>query len=207
VIRYGVLVVVGLTLGTACARTHSTASAPTTSARVREALVAHGAEDQAIRDTLVRMLQSGSVPDTSVISRQHRGDARRAFWLSAHVATHGWPKASVVGAEAADAAFLIVQHATHDTTFQARMLVLLTAAARTKEASPQSVALLTDRVMIRRGQPQMYGTQARMREGRIVLDPITDSINVDVRRAQLGLPPLHVYLRTLEELYTPKPTP
>ena len=206
-IRCRVLIWVGLACGTACAQVHTGVRAPDTAIRFREVLIAHGVADQAIRDTLIRIMQSGSVPDTSVMSRQNLGDVRRASWLSSQVAEHGWPKESVVGTEAAEAAFLIVQHAVHDTMFQARMLVLVTEAARTKEASPQSVALLTDRLMVRRGQPQRYGTQASLREGRIVLDPIADSINVDVRRAQIGLPPLQEYLRKLESVYAPKPIP
>ena len=205
--RYRVFVWVGLAFGTACAQAGRGAKAPDTAAPFREALVAHGVADQAIRDTLIRMMQSGGVADSSLISRQNLGDTRRASWLSVQVAERGWPKQSVVGVDAADAAFLIVQHAVHDSAFQARMLVQLSEAARAKEASPQNVALLTDRLMVRRGQRQLYGTQASLREGRIVLDPISDSINVDARRAQIGLPPLGEYLRKLESVYAPKPTP
>ena len=206
-VRYRVLVWLGLAFVAACAQAHTGAKAPDSAAQFREALVAQGVADQAIRDTLIRLMQSGSMADTSLISRQNLGDARRASWLSAQVAEHGWPKEGVVGAEAADAAFLIVQHAVHDTVFQARMLVQLSEAARVKEASPQNVALLTDRLMIRRGQRQLYGTQASLRDGRIMLDPISDSTNVDARRAQIGLPPLSEYLRKLESVYAPKPTP
>jgi hypothetical protein len=55
--------------------------------------------------------------------------------------------------------------------------------------------------------PKLYRTQASLLEGRIVLDPIADSINADVRRAQIGLPPLQEYLRKLESVYAPKPSP
>ncbi len=69
----------------------------------------------------------------------------------------------------------LVQHASHDTTVQAAMLVELDAAFERGEADGQSIALFTDRAAVQRGQPQVYGTQADMRDGRLVLEPIAGS--------------------------------
>lgn len=151
-IRFRALAWVGLALGTACSRSHPKTQSSGALLQFRESLISEGVADQAIRDTVVKMMQRGGVSDTSMISRLNLGEARRASWFSAQVAAYGWPKQSLGGAEAADAAFLIVQHAVHDTTSQAWMLVALTDAARTKDASPQNVALLTDRLIVRRGQ-------------------------------------------------------
>jgi hypothetical protein len=87
------------------------------------------------------------------------------------------------------------------------MLPLLTAAATAGDAGSQDVAMLADRIAVRRGQPQMYGTQAKLVEGKLVLDPIADSANVDARRARIGLPPLAVYMKMLDSLYTPPARP
>lgn len=75
------------------------------------------------------------------------------------------------------------------------------------EADGQSVALLTDRVAVTRGQPQVYGTQADMRDGRLVLNPIADSAGVDARRAQMGMMPLGDYIRLMDSMYLAPPTP
>jgi len=47
----------------------------------------------------------------------------------------------------------------------------------------------------------MYGTQANIVHGRIILDAIADSSKVDARRAKLGLPPLAKYIQELKEFY------
>jgi hypothetical protein len=67
--------------------------------------------------------------------------------------------------------------------------------------------MLADRVAVHRGQPQRYGTQAKLLDGRMVLDPIADSAHVDERRAALGMPPLREYVRVLDSMYTAHPAP
>ena len=64
----------------------------------------------------------------------------------------------MVGA-AADAAWLMAQHAIHDPEFQRECLGLLEAAVWQGEASPRNLAYLTDRVLVHEGRPQRYGTQ------------------------------------------------
>jgi len=160
-----------------------------------------GAEDQAARAQLIAVLQAGGTPDSTVLHPLAAVDSANARWLASVVATHGWPLRSVVGAEAAQAAFLIVQHAAHDTTFQVAMLQELAGAVDRREADGESLALLTDRVARQRGLPQVYGTQADLRDGRVVVDPIADSAGVDHRRAKLGMLPLAAYVRVLDSLY------
>jgi hypothetical protein len=60
--------------------------------------------------------------------------------------------------------------------------------------------MLTDRVEVKAGRPQIYGTQLSLKDGRWVLDPIADSAGVDVRRRQMGLPPLAEYLRLADSV-------
>ncbi|MDP4237836.1 MAG: hypothetical protein Q8904_00005, partial [Bacteroidota bacterium] len=58
---------------------------------------------------------------------------------------YGWPTYSMVGKEAADGAFLVIQHST--TAIQKKYLNQLLDAAKNKQASSESVALLQDRIM------------------------------------------------------------
>jgi hypothetical protein len=96
--------------------------------------------------------------------------------------------------------FLLVQHADRDPAFQAEMLPHLAEAYRRGEIPGQSLALLTDRVAKAQGRPQVYGTQTTFRGREPIVDPIADSANVDARRAELGLPPLAVYMRFLDSM-------
>lgn len=114
--------------------------------------------------------------------------------MQAIVAAHGWPGRSLVGADGATAAWLLVQHADADRTLQGRCLALLEAAVAAGEAEPSELAYLTDRVRCGAGLPQLYGTQMREHEGRYAPQPIEDGANVDARRAAVGLGPLAEYV-------------
>ena len=167
----------------------------------RAELLKRVAEDQAVRERLTISMRAGTQPDTAVIRELTAVDSINTEWFSNVVAQRGWPDRAIVGPEGARAAFLLVQHADRDTAFQVRVLPLLEAAYRRGQAEGQHVALLTDRIATARGEPQVYGTQTDMRDGRIRPKPIRDSASVDARRASMGLPPLAEYLRVLDSIY------
>jgi hypothetical protein len=166
-------------------------------AELRERLAA----DQAVRASLVTRVQQGLAPDSAVIADMLAVDSANTQWLRAVVARDGWPTRARIGVDGMNAAFLLVQHADHDTAFQAWMLPQLVRAYRAGDVPGQDVALLTDRLASARGQPQEYGTQTDFRDGRILVKPIRDSAQVEVRRAAMGLPPMAVYLRVLDSVY------
>ena len=163
--------------------------------------------DQGIRDTMVQQLQAGASFDSTLAARMAAIDSANTTWLKGVVDQRGWPGRSLVGAAASNAAFLIVQHAVHDSAFQARALALMERGVAAGEVRGSDVAMLADRVAVHRGQPQRYGTQAKLLNGGIVLEPIADSAHVDQRRAAIGLPPLREYVRILDSMYTAQPGP
>jgi hypothetical protein len=107
------------------------------------------------------------------------------------VEAHGWPRISEVGESAALAAFLVIQHAD-DVEVQERFLPVVSARVKEGEAKGAWFALLTDRIRIRRGQPQLYGTQSRYNAeaGRSQLLPIEAPEKANERRVALGMKPL-----------------
>ena len=118
------------------------------------------------------------------------------------IRTHGWPTPARVGREGARAAFLIVQHADRDPAFQEEEnLTYLDSAVAAGDAPGEELALLTDRVRVAKGEPQLYGTQVKLTPDGPVFLPIEDSLHVDERRAALGMPPLAVYRALLEQTY------
>lgn len=174
---------------------------------LRVELLRRVAADQEARERFVAALQAGTAPDTGLFIELKTIDSSNALWLQEAVARHGWPEHDVVGEEGARAAFLLVQHADHDTAFQAAMLPALDAAFRRGQAEGQSVALLTDRLAVARHEPQVFGSQTTVTDGRITFAPIADSGGVDARRARMGLPPLDEYRRVLDSVYGPKRPP
>ena len=82
-----------------------------------------------------------------------------------------------------------VQHAPPD--FQEQCLPLLEEAAVQGDASPRDLAYLQDRVLLFRGEPQIYGTQYKVKDGVPELWTVRDPEGLDARRAALGLEPEH----------------
>ena len=57
---------------------------------------------------------------------------------------------------------------------------------------------MTDRVEINKGKKQIYGTQVTYNsQGQAYPKPLLDSVNVDKRRAEVGLEPLEQYLNMM----------
>lgn len=161
-------------------------------------------QDQAIRTEFIK--KGVEHPDPSVLARMQAIDNANAERMSAIVRQYGWPGPELVGQDGTEAAFLLVQHA--DLPLQKEMLPLVEKAYKKGELSGQSYALLLDRVLVREGKPQVYGTQAkRLAEWKgkePVLEPIEDEGNVDKRRAEVGLMPLSEYRELLKQMYFPR---
>ena len=116
---------------------------------------------------------------------------------------YGWPGESLVGADASLAAFLILQHADYE--YQKKYFPLVKEAERKKEIDPSNVALLEDRILMREGKKQIYGTQLTWNEKtrRYELYPIKDEEQVDLLRASVGLQPIAEYLKGFGLEYVP----
>jgi hypothetical protein len=107
---------------------------------------------------------------------------------------HGWPGADFIGARANRTLFLVIQHSNLEA--QEKYLPMMRDAVKKGNASPANLALLEDRVALRQGRRQIYGTQLAFDEatGESYVEPLEDPDNVDKRRAEAGLEPLQDYL-------------
>lgn len=149
-----------------------------------ERLVAMSREDLAKREELVRRdeLFGGYHPEMRAVHD------RNAAALRAVLDEGGWPPRSVIGEEAAQAAWLIVQHAIGHPDLQRRCRDLMRTAVADGEAEPAQLAMLEDRIRVFEGRPQLYGTQFDWDDaGELSPRPIEAPDEVDVRRARVGL--------------------
>lgn len=180
---------------------------PSADPELRDELLKRVADDQNIRKQLIS--KGIEQPDQQLLARMKEIDTANEERITAIVRQYGWPSSQLVGRDGAEAAFLLVQHA--GLTLQKKVLPLVEKAYRSGDLSGQSYALLCDRVLVREGKPQVYGTQAKRIEewkGREpVAEPIADEANVDKRRAKLGLPPLSEYLQMMKQIYFPENGP
>jgi uncharacterized protein DUF6624 len=163
---------------------------------LRDELLAMEAEDRRVRAELIAegLLGDGYHPRMAEV---HNRNADR---LSAIIDRHGWPGHSLVGEDAARAAWFVLQHAIGQPALQRRGLVLLREAAARGDASPIGPAMLEDRIAFFEGRPQRYGTQYGWDEsGELAPWTIEDEAGVDERRRAVGLPPLAENTRRLRE--------
>jgi hypothetical protein len=161
-------------------------------ASLRAELLAMAEEDLRVRAELA---SDGSLFE-GYHPRMRAVHDRNAARLAQILDERGWPRPSLVGERAAEAAWLVLQHAIGHPALQRRGLRLLQEAASVGEAPRAQVAMLEDRVRTCEGRPQLYGTQLDWDEHGLMSPlPIEDEPNVDARRREAGLGPLAEHVR------------
>jgi len=169
---------------------------------LRERLLDMQQEDIATRR---RLIEAGQLygphlpkdyynPEMAAVHRRNNA----AMWEI--VEQYGWPGRGLVGEDGCEAAWQIVQHAILDPELRDRCLPLLEAAYEVGDATGQQVAMLTDSILMQKGQPQIYGSIfVGGSEGKLVPWTIAEPESVDERRAAMGLPPLAERTNVLQQ--------
>jgi hypothetical protein len=160
---------------------------------LRAELLRLQADDRTVRRELIEagQLYGPHLPKDWYHPRMAEVHRRNNARLREILAEYGWPGRSLAGDDGAEAAWFIAQHAVLDVDLQRHALTLLTAAAAAGEAQPAHMAMLTDRVCMAEGRPQVYGcVHVGNAQGELVPYPIADPEQVEARRAAVGLPPL-----------------
>lgn len=122
-------------------------------------------------------------------------DADNTAWLTRLVGEIGWIDAKRFGRPASSAAFLIVQH-SRDLPLMAAALPEIELDLKAGAGDPQDFALLYDRLQLRLGGRQRYGSQiGQDGKGNPVVLPLEDRARVEAFRKSIGLFPLADYLR------------
>lgn len=153
--------------------------------------------DQSFRLDAMRIAKEQGPTSDEYIEIRDRGramDERHVARLREILDEHGWPGLALVGELACSGAFLILQHADPET--QKLYVPLLREATAAGESPSAMLPLLEDRILMRDGEKQIYGTQiARGEDGKPALWPIADEDGVEERRARVGLEPLGEYVK------------
>ncbi len=133
------------------------------------------------------------VEELSSLDRKHTNRVKKI------IDKYGWPGKSLVGKQGANAAWLLVQHATHDVDFQKKCLELLKKAVAINEAERRHVAFLTDRILILQNKKQIFGTQFRRnKDNQLESFPIKDGKKIDLIRKKMGLESLSKYKKKMK---------
>lgn len=145
--------------------------------------------DFEIRNRLVKKGKLGEGYNEEMLNLHNKN----AEILNEIIDTIGYPTIDKVGKEAAEAAWLVIQHSIGKPDFMKKCLKLLKNVIPKNRTALRHLAYLTDRIAVFEDKPQLYGTQFDWNENG-ELDPnlFDNLIKVNQRRKSIGL-------NTLEE--------
>jgi len=147
-------------------------------------------EDQEIRGEFMNVYKAPN-PDKkkmdSIGKIMGRKDSINLIKVMKILDERGWLGKNVVGSQGNKTLFLVIQHA--DLEYQQKYLPMMREAAKNGNADPGNLAYLEDRVALREGKKQIYGSQSskNKKTNKICIAPMIDPDNVDKRRAEVGL--------------------
>jgi hypothetical protein len=107
---------------------------------------------------------------------------------------HGWLGNDIIGNQGNKTLFLVIQHS--DLPIQEKYLPMMREAVSKGNTRPSGLALLEDRVALRQGKKQVYGSQIgrNPETAEFYISPLKDPDNVDKRREEVGLGTLQEYV-------------
>ncbi|HWN09003.1 MAG TPA: VWA domain-containing protein [Pyrinomonadaceae bacterium] len=166
--------------------------------------------DKSLRDELLTLkerdqsrltedIRDNRKPD-DLMGRMRAAREQNADRLCSIIKKHGWPNASLVGKEGVAAAFFLLRNSSA-AQLKVQLIPVIVMAATIGEISRPDVTSYIDRLRLDAGLKQLFGTQATIMDGFLVLFPIEAEKDVDLRRKQFELPPLADYLWFLQTKY------
>lgn len=155
-------------------------------------------EDQTLRLLLPNVIEKfgrDSEEHKYVWSQIQNQDSISSNKLFELIDNHGWVGKSRVGSAANQTIWLTIQHS--DLEKQEKYLPLLRESVKNGESENWHLAFLEDRILMRKKQKQIYGTQAvwdnDLKKNKIY--PIQDVKDVNKKRKQLGLGLIEEYAK------------
>ncbi|MCC8425326.1 DUF6624 domain-containing protein [Mucilaginibacter sp. UR6-11] len=153
--------------------------------------------DQLVRMDYIRARELNlATPVTDSLLRVLRKtDRENLIAVNYIVKKHGWLSPQKVGFNGAQGLFLVIQHA--DLKTQQRYLPIIKEAEKKGEILSSNLAILEDRINMREGKKQAYGSQGftDSETGKKYIYPIVDVDNLDKRRKAMGMPPMQEYVK------------
>ncbi|MCD0468157.1 DUF6624 domain-containing protein [Flavobacterium sp. JAS] len=164
---------------------------------LQKELLAIYADDQGIRGDFMKVYKekgSGSKEVDSLGKIMMYKDSLNLIKVSKILDERGWLGKDVIGSQANQTLFLVIQHS--DLKTQQKYMPMMKEAVKKGNAKASSLALMEDRVSLRESHKQIYGSQISMIPGvKAFVLPLDDPDNVDKRRAEVGLGPIADYVK------------
>jgi hypothetical protein len=160
-------------------------------------------DDQKYRDQLTEIAQKYGWESKEVDSMSNYKAFKEILRITDSINTvritsiidhYGWLGAEVVGEPGNSTFFAVIQHS--DLKTQEKYLPVMREAVKNGKARADQLALLEDRVALKEGRRQIYGSQLGMDPitKKTYVCPLEDPDHVDARRSKVGLPPMQEYV-------------
>lgn len=108
---------------------------------------------------------------------------------------YGWPDLDVIGEQGNITICAVIQHS--DNNIRIKYLPIMRKAVNDKQLNPRFLVRAEDRIATERGDLQIYGGQMKYYPETKSFNvwPVYDPINIDKRRAKIGLGPITDHLK------------
>ncbi len=160
--------------------------------------------DQSARLAMIELTRSDQLDIDAVLAAQTKieeVDSTNQV-IVARLLDSGWPQG--LSEEANNAIWLVIDHAPID--YQLRYMPLIEEQVATGAISKSQYATLFDRIRMRQGKPQRYGTQTVQRRSAeqnasIYVWPVENPRKLNRLRRAMGLTPIKRYCRKVSKVY------
>ncbi len=154
-------------------------------------------EDQALRlkFSVLRKEQAQSTVLDSLSALMRLKDSTNLVFVEQLIGKYGWLGPEEVGFEGAQALFLVIQHSSLRT--QKKYYPLILEAEKNRKILSSNVAILEDRIAIREGRQQTYGSQGYYdrEQKKLFIYPLKDPERIDSLRSSRGLSKMSDYVK------------
>lgn len=154
-------------------------------------------EDQELRWKIIALVQAGAsqkVQDSVRLLLKQK-DSTNLIFVEQLISKYGWLGPQEIGMQGTQALFLVIQHA--DLKTQKKYYPLIKQSEKEGKVLSSNVAILEDRIAVREGRPQVYGSQGYFdkEKQKTFIYPLKDVENLDSLRKSMGLPPMSTYVK------------
>ncbi len=165
--------------------------------------------NQKLKDEIIKAgTELGDINRRTLRERDEKPDARylaAAARIKTQVCTQlntgVWPTSSAVGRDGTSAFMYLISRAL-PIQMQLEIYPIVVEAFRLNQLErDQFLASFLDRIQLATGNKQLFGTQAYVRDGFLVLAPVDRPSRVDERRKEFKMDSLRSYERYLEATY------
>ena len=148
-----------------------------------------------LRDSLMKIygVESKEVQTQQAIyEKNHIVNERK---ISAILDKYGWPTKEMIGEQGNWTICNVIQHS--DNEIRIKYLPMMRKAVKDKKLAPRFLVRAADRIATEKGELQIYGGQMKYYPETKSFNvwPVYDPVNIDKRRAEIGLEPIAAFLK------------